>query len=79
VIVENGRLRISGNRRAVSAGAGAEPLQLEIDYGPFERVVALPPGAQAERVSAQFRAGLLTVHVPLHEQKRNVHVQVDDE
>jgi len=78
VVVENDRLRISGNRPAVSVGEGAEPLQLEIDYGPFERIVALPPGAQADRITAEFRAGLLTVRVPLRGQKRNVRVHVDD-
>jgi len=78
VVVEHGRLRIAGNRRAVTPGPGAEPLQLEIDYGPFERFVALPPGVDADRVTAQFRAGLLTVHVPLRAQTHTVNVRVDD-
>ena len=78
VVVERGRLRIAGNRRAVTAGPGAEPLQLEIDYGPFERFVTLPPGVDADQVTAQFHTGLLTVRVPVHEQKRNVNVRVDD-
>jgi len=78
VVVESGRLRISGTRRTVSAGAGAEPLQLEIDYGPFERILTLPAGVQSDRVTAQFRAGLLTVRVPMREQTRNVHVRVED-
>src|ERR1700730_1379776 len=36
VVAEKGRLRIAGNRPALTAGPDAEPLQLEIDYGPFE-------------------------------------------
>jgi HSP20 family protein len=78
VVVENDRLRILGTRHAVSVDGAIEPLQLEIDYGPFERVVALPPGAEADRVSAEYRAGLLTVRVPLREQKRSVRVHVDE-
>lgn len=78
VTVEHGRLRIAGNRPTVSVAPGAEPLQLEIDYGPFERVIGLPPGADAARVTAQFNAGLLTVHVPVREQTRTVHVRDDD-
>jgi HSP20 family protein len=78
VTVEHDRLRIAGNRPTVSAAPGAEPLQLEIDYGPFERVIGLPPGADADRVTAQFHAGLLTVHVPVREQTRNVHVRGSD-
>jgi len=77
VIAEPGRLRIAGNRPARTAGPGAEPLQLEIDYGPFERVVALPPGADADHVTAEFRTGLLTVRVPIREQRHNVRVQSD--
>jgi HSP20 family protein len=78
VVVENGRLRISGTRRAATAGPGAEPLQLEIDYGPFERVVTLPPGVQSDRITAQLRAGLLTVRVPMREQTHNVRVHVGE-
>src|SRR5262245_3049552 len=68
VVVEGNRLRISGTRRPISAGPNAEPLQVEIDCGPFERVVTLPAGADPDRVSAQFRSGFLTVHVPVREQ-----------
>lgn len=78
VTVEDGRLRIAGNRPTVSVAPGAEPLQLEIDYGPFERVIGLPPGADADRVTARFHAGLLTVHVAVREQTRNVHVRGSD-
>lgn len=78
VVAEHGRLRISGMRRTVNAGPGAEPLQLEIDYGPFERVIALPPGADTDRISAEFRGGLLTVRVPIGEQPRPVQVRVSD-
>jgi HSP20 family protein len=78
VIAEDGRLRIVGMRRTVNAGVGAEPLQLEIDYGPFERVIALPAGADGERITADFRAGLLTVRVPVDKQARTVNVRVTD-
>jgi HSP20 family protein len=75
VTVEHDRLRIAGNRPTVAVAPGAEPLQLEIDYGPFERLVGLPHGADADRVTARFHAGLLTVHVPIREQTRNVRVR----
>jgi HSP20 family protein len=65
VTIDGGRLRLKGTRRPTAAGPHAEPLQLEIDYGPFERVIALPAGVDAARVSAEFRHGVLTVHVPL--------------
>jgi HSP20 family protein len=75
VVVEGGRLRIAGVRHPLTVGANAETLQLEIDCGPFERYVALPPGAAADDVTAEFRAGLLTVRVPVRDQSRTVRVR----
>lgn len=78
VIAERRRLRIAGLRPPAAVGDGAEPLQLEIDYGPFECCVALPAGADAEHIRAELHAGLLTVRVPLREPKGPFRVQVDD-
>jgi HSP20 family protein len=76
VTVDHDRLRIAGMRRPPSVGTPAEPLQLEIDSGPFERSVALPAGADGDRVTAHFRQGLLTIHIPLREAGRPVKVRV---
>ncbi|MEO8605001.1 MAG: Hsp20/alpha crystallin family protein [bacterium] len=76
VLVEHDRLRITGVRHPPTAEGPAEALQVEIDSGPFERVVALPPGADGDAVTAQFRRGLLTIHVPLREPVGPVRVQV---
>ena len=40
--------------------------QMEIYLGPFERVLALPPGAEVDRdgVAATFRDGFLLVTLP---------------
>lgn len=38
---------------------------MEIDVGPFERRVSLPEEVDAERASASYEAGLLTVVLPL--------------
>lgn len=70
VSVEDGRLRIAGVRRPPARLEQAEALQLEIDYGPFERFVTLPSGSDGERITAQFRHGLLTVRVPLRQPSR---------
>ena len=75
VVAEPGRLRIAGTRPAVTAGPGAEPLQLEIDYGPFERLVALPAGADPDHITAECRGGLLTVRVPVRTESHNVRVR----
>jgi HSP20 family protein len=78
VVAENGRLRISGHRQPARVAPPAEPLQLEIDYGPFERSIALPAEADAGAITASFQNGLLTVHVPLRETRRPIRVRVDE-
>lgn len=75
VTVEEQRLRVAGTRRPPQL-ADADPQRLEIDYGPFERVVALPPDSDGERITAQLRHGLLTVHVPRRASARPVTVRV---
>ena len=38
---------------------------LEIEYGPFERRIALPDDADAEHASASYERGLLTIVIPV--------------
>lgn len=74
VTVVHDRLRIAGTRRMPKLET-ADALRLEIDYGRFERVVALPTGSDGEAISAQLRNGLLTVHVPRRAPARPIAVR----
>ena len=74
VTLEQNRLRIAGNRRTPPVEA-ADPLRLEIDCGPFERVVVLPAESDGGAITAQLRQGLLTVHVPLRAPARPISVR----
>jgi HSP20 family molecular chaperone IbpA len=74
VTLEHNRLRIAGSRRTPPVGA-ADPLRLEIDYGPFERVVVLPAESDGAAITAQLRQGLLTVHVPRRAPARPISVR----
>ena len=71
VLAEPRRLIIRGRRPA--PGPPCDPpqsvqvLEMEIDYGPFERVLALPAEVDPERVSAEHREGLLWVYLPLRD------------
>ncbi len=78
VTIDNGRLRISGTRRPPDVEHCVQPLQLEIDYGPFERLVTLAGDVDPESISARFRYGMLAVHVPLRKRKQTVHVRVSE-
>ncbi len=64
-----GRLTISGQRALPEPGSkDGHPMQvlaLEIDHGPFTRVINLPRNVDASRVTAEQRNGLLWIGIPL--------------
>jgi HSP20 family protein len=57
-------LRISGERRR-DACAGRVFQQMEIEYGPFERVVHLPEDVDLSQAEARYERGLLAIVVPI--------------
>ena len=62
--VENGSLRISGERKLEKEESGRRFHRLERSYGAFERSFSLPEGTRKNDVSAEFKDGLLRVHLP---------------
>jgi HSP20 family protein len=58
-------LVLSGVRRRPAAAPGAVYQQVEIEYGPFERRVALGSDVDAKRSKATYADGLLTIVLPL--------------
>lgn len=69
VRAEPHRILISGTRPAPEPphdiAGPSHALAMEIDYGPFERVIELPAEIEPERVTATYRAGLLWIDLPL--------------
>lgn len=63
--VENGVLRISGERRQSETSEGEGWFRREMRYGSFERRIALPEGVDAENVRASYDAGVLDVSIPV--------------
>lgn len=57
-------LRISGERRR-EACQGRVFQQMEIEYGPFERVVHLPEDVDLSQAEARYERGLLAIVVPI--------------
>jgi HSP20 family molecular chaperone IbpA len=43
-------------------------LALEIDHGPFERIVELPADIEPKGVTAEHREGILWIRLPLRMQ-----------
>jgi HSP20 family protein len=69
VRAESRRLVIRGTRLLPEPSCEDPPamhvLALEIDHGPFERIVELPADVEPERVTAEHRNGLLWIKLPL--------------
>jgi HSP20 family protein len=66
--VEQTRLIVRGNRplpEPPTQNRCRRILVMEINYGPFERVIQLPLAVDSERVSARHSEGLLWITLPL--------------
>lgn len=64
IIVDNNRLRISGNRPDCCRAPQCSFLVMEITYGPFETVLDLPPGYDLNEAKAVYVNGFLRIDVP---------------
>ena len=65
--IDDGMLVIRGERRS-EEGDNTSGYS-ERFYGRFERRMSLPAGIEEDKVSAEFRDGVLTVHLPHTEDK----------
>ena len=50
--------------------------RIERSYGSFARTFALPPTVDAGKVSAEYKAGVLTVRLPLREEAKPKQIKV---
>jgi HSP20 family protein len=66
VTAVDGALLITGVRRR-QACEGRVYQQIEIEYGPFERLVQLPDDADLSQAEAAYDRGLLTIEIPIAE------------
>lgn len=64
ITVQNGILRISGERHLEEEVSEDRFYRLERSYGGFERTFALPPGVSEDDISAGVAYGVLKITVP---------------
>src|SRR3954469_17796095 len=57
-------IQVSGVREQERREEGERFYAMERSYGQFTRAFSLPEGADAERVSAELKDGVLAVHIP---------------
>jgi HSP20 family protein len=79
--VQGRELVLAGHRRPADA-EGRVYQQLEIDFGPFRRVIPLGADVHADAAKAKYRDGILVVTLPLarpEARRRAVPIEVPDE
>jgi HSP20 family protein len=76
VTVENGVLIISGERKLEKEEKGKKYHRVERAYGSFARSFTLPEDADAEKIQAEFKDGILTVRLPKNEKAKPKQIEV---
>lgn len=72
----DGVLEIAGERKQEKLETGRRFHRAERSYGAFLRSFSLPNGAEGDKAKAEFRDGVLTVHVPKGEKLTSKGVEV---
>jgi HSP20 family protein len=75
--VEDNTLTLRGERKLNTEVAEEQFIRIERNYGSFERTFALPPTVDAGKVSAEYKAGVLTVRLPLREEAKPKQIKVE--
>jgi len=76
VTVEDGVLSVSGERRTEKEDQKRKFHRIERSYGTFRRSFTLPEDADSTKVTAEFRDGVLKVHLPTTPVARSKTTQV---
>jgi HSP20 family protein len=76
VTVENGVLAIQGERKQEKEEKGKKFHRIERSYGTFLRTFVVPPNAEESKVAADFKDGILRVHLPKAEKPRPKAIEV---
>jgi HSP20 family protein len=76
VTVENGLLTITGERKFEKEEKDKKYHRIERSYGNFLRSFTLPDAADGSKVNAEFKDGVLKVHLPKSEKAKPKAVEV---
>ena len=74
--VEDNTLTLRGERKLDAEITEDQFHRIERSYGSFARTFSLPPTVDAGKVSAQYKAGVLTVRLPLREEAKPKQIKV---
>ena len=76
VTAEEGTLTIMGERKFEKEEKGKKYHRIERSYGSFGRSFSFPDDASPEKVSAEFKDGILTVHLAKTEKAKPQQIEV---
>jgi HSP20 family protein len=76
VVVREGVLTLSGERKRETKTEGVKYHLVERTTGTFQRSFSLPKDANGEKVSAEFKNGVLLVTVPKREEVKPREIEV---
>jgi HSP20 family protein len=76
VTVENGVLSISGERKSEKEEKDKKYHRIERTYGSFVRTFTLPEGTAGDKMNAEFKDGVLKLHLPKDEKAKPKTVEV---
>jgi HSP20 family protein len=76
VTVEDGVLSVSGERKTEKEDHKKKFHRIERSFGTFRRSFTLPEDADSTKVTAEFRDGVLKVHLPTTTVARSKAIQV---
>jgi HSP20 family protein len=64
VSVEDGVLAVEGERKMETEEKGRKFHRIERSYGKFVRRMAVPTNVDSQKVAAEFKDGVLNIHLP---------------
>ncbi len=76
VAVEGNTLTLRGEKKVDTEIAEDQFHRIERSYGSFARTFGLPPTVDGDKVKAEYKAGVLTVRLPLREEAKPKQIKV---
>jgi HSP20 family protein len=76
--VEDNTLTLRGEKKLDTEVAGEQFHRIERTYGSFARTFALPSTVDPGKVTAEYKAGVLTVRLPLREDAKPKQIAVTE-
>jgi len=76
ISIQNNTLTVKGERKMETETKDKQVYRLERSYGTFSRSFTLPPTVDAERASAEFADGVLTLTLPRREEHKPKQIKV---